>query len=148
MLLALSVKAGFVYGAFSVPICILMWLYLPETKRYDDPYLVMTRRHETNLTQPLRRRNRRAVRAQDPCLEVVQDCHCRRRAHATRCTGKGRWCQGRPGLGLHIKEPQTILEFSHDASGNLSVRLSERARGLWDLGYLLSLINTIDREGQ
>lgn len=32
MLLALSVKAGFVYGAFSVPICILMWLYLPETK--------------------------------------------------------------------------------------------------------------------
>ncbi|KAH8819233.1 hypothetical protein F5884DRAFT_743652 [Xylogone sp. PMI_703] len=32
MLLALSVKAGFIYGAFSVPICILMWLYLPETK--------------------------------------------------------------------------------------------------------------------
>ena len=32
MLLALTVKAGFVYGAFSVPICILMWVYLPETK--------------------------------------------------------------------------------------------------------------------
>lgn len=32
MLLALNVKAGFVYGAFSVPICIFMWLYLPETK--------------------------------------------------------------------------------------------------------------------
>jgi hypothetical protein len=32
MLLALSVKAGFVYGAFSVTTCILMWLYLPETK--------------------------------------------------------------------------------------------------------------------
>ncbi|OIW26886.1 MFS general substrate transporter [Coniochaeta ligniaria NRRL 30616] len=32
MLLALSVKSGFVYGAFSVPICVLMWLYVPETK--------------------------------------------------------------------------------------------------------------------
>lgn len=32
MLLALSVKAGFVYGAFSVPICIFFWFYLPETK--------------------------------------------------------------------------------------------------------------------
>ncbi|KIX09569.1 uncharacterized protein Z518_00649 [Rhinocladiella mackenziei CBS 650.93] len=32
MLLALSLKAGFVFGAFSVPICILMWLYLPESK--------------------------------------------------------------------------------------------------------------------
>ncbi|KAN0102857.1 MFS general substrate transporter [Hyaloscypha variabilis] len=32
MLLALSLKTGFVYGAFSIPICILMWLYLPETK--------------------------------------------------------------------------------------------------------------------
>lgn len=32
MLLALSVKAGFVYGAFSVPTCIIMWLYIPETK--------------------------------------------------------------------------------------------------------------------
>lgn len=32
MLLSLGVRAGFVYGAFSVPICILMWLYLPETK--------------------------------------------------------------------------------------------------------------------
>jgi MFS transporter, SP family, general alpha glucoside:H+ symporter len=33
MLLALSVKAGFVYGALSVPLCIIFWLYLPETKR-------------------------------------------------------------------------------------------------------------------
>jgi len=32
MLLALSVKAGFVYGTSSVPICILMWLHLPEMK--------------------------------------------------------------------------------------------------------------------
>jgi len=32
MLLALNVKAAFVYGAFSVPLCVLMWLYLPETK--------------------------------------------------------------------------------------------------------------------
>jgi len=32
MLLALSLKAGFVYGAFSVPTCLLMWLYVPETK--------------------------------------------------------------------------------------------------------------------
>lgn len=32
MLLALSLKTGFVYGAFSVPVCILMWIYLPETK--------------------------------------------------------------------------------------------------------------------
>ncbi|RAO72321.1 uncharacterized protein BHQ10_008333 [Talaromyces amestolkiae] len=32
MLLALSLKTGFVYGAFSVPICVLMWLYLPETR--------------------------------------------------------------------------------------------------------------------
>ncbi|KAJ5825160.1 hypothetical protein N7474_002298 [Penicillium riverlandense] len=32
MLLALGIKAGFVYGAFSIPICILMWLYLPETR--------------------------------------------------------------------------------------------------------------------
>jgi len=32
MLLAMSVKAAFVFAAFSVPICVLMWLYLPETK--------------------------------------------------------------------------------------------------------------------
>jgi hypothetical protein len=32
MLLAMSLKTGFVFGAFSFPICILMWLYLPETK--------------------------------------------------------------------------------------------------------------------
>jgi sugar porter (SP) family MFS transporter len=32
LLLNLSLKAGFVYGAFSVPMCILMWLYVPETK--------------------------------------------------------------------------------------------------------------------
>lgn len=32
MLLALSLRAAFVYGALSVPMCILMWLYLPETK--------------------------------------------------------------------------------------------------------------------
>ncbi|KAJ6785288.1 hypothetical protein PWT90_01088 [Aphanocladium album] len=32
MLLSLGVRAGFVFGAFSVPICILMWLYIPETK--------------------------------------------------------------------------------------------------------------------
>lgn len=32
MLLALGLKSGFVYGAFSVPICALMWMYLPETK--------------------------------------------------------------------------------------------------------------------
>lgn len=124
MLLALSVKAGFVYGAFSVPICVLMWLYLPETRRYDGPYLVTTGRHGTDMTQPLRRRNRRAVRAQDPRLEVVRDCHRRRGAYATRRTGKEFCCQGRPGLDQHIKEPQTRLESSHDASGN-------RAHGSW-----------------
>ncbi|KAJ5377257.1 uncharacterized protein N7496_004666 [Penicillium cataractarum] len=32
MLLALNLKSGFVFGAFSVPVCILMWLYIPETK--------------------------------------------------------------------------------------------------------------------
>ncbi|KAL1404926.1 hypothetical protein Q8F55_008538 [Vanrija albida] len=32
MLLQMSLRAGFVFGAFSVPICVLMWLYLPETK--------------------------------------------------------------------------------------------------------------------
>ncbi|RSH89781.1 hypothetical protein EHS25_001767 [Saitozyma podzolica] len=32
MLLALGVRSGFVYGALSVPMCILMWLYIPETK--------------------------------------------------------------------------------------------------------------------
>ncbi|KAI5458760.1 hypothetical protein BGZ63DRAFT_432233 [Mariannaea sp. PMI_226] len=32
MLLSLNVKTGFVYGAFSVPMCILLWFYLPETK--------------------------------------------------------------------------------------------------------------------
>lgn len=32
MLLALNLRSGFVFGAFSVPICIIMWLYLPETK--------------------------------------------------------------------------------------------------------------------
>lgn len=32
MLLKMGVKAGFVFGAFSVPICILMWLMVPETK--------------------------------------------------------------------------------------------------------------------
>jgi len=31
MLLALDLRTAFVYGAFSVPICVLMWLYLPET---------------------------------------------------------------------------------------------------------------------
>ena len=34
MLLKLSLKAGFVYGAFSVPVCVIMWLYIPETKGY------------------------------------------------------------------------------------------------------------------
>ncbi|KAJ6007397.1 hypothetical protein N7540_011373 [Penicillium herquei] len=32
MLLALNLKSGFVFGAFLVPVCILMWLYIPETK--------------------------------------------------------------------------------------------------------------------
>lgn len=32
MLLSLSLKTGFVYGAFSIPIAIYLWLYLPETK--------------------------------------------------------------------------------------------------------------------
>lgn len=32
MLLALSLRTAFVYGALSVPICIAMWLYIPETK--------------------------------------------------------------------------------------------------------------------
>ncbi|KEF55030.1 uncharacterized protein A1O9_08683 [Exophiala aquamarina CBS 119918] len=32
MLLALSLKTGFVYAAFSVPICVILWIYLPETK--------------------------------------------------------------------------------------------------------------------
>ncbi|CAK7218402.1 hypothetical protein SBRCBS47491_003497 [Sporothrix bragantina] len=32
MLLALNLKSGFVYAAISVPICILMWLLVPETK--------------------------------------------------------------------------------------------------------------------
>ncbi|TXT04812.1 hypothetical protein VHUM_04080 [Vanrija humicola] len=32
MLLKLNIRAGFIYGAFSVPLCILMWYYLPETK--------------------------------------------------------------------------------------------------------------------
>lgn len=31
LLLNLSLRAGFVYGAFSVPMCIIMWLYIPET---------------------------------------------------------------------------------------------------------------------
>lgn len=32
MLLALSIKAAFVYAAFSVPVCIAFWFFLPETK--------------------------------------------------------------------------------------------------------------------
>jgi uncharacterized BrkB/YihY/UPF0761 family membrane protein len=32
MLLKLELKTAFVYGAFSAPMCILMWMYLPETK--------------------------------------------------------------------------------------------------------------------
>lgn len=32
MLLHLGLRSGFVYGSLSVPMCILMWLYLPETK--------------------------------------------------------------------------------------------------------------------
>ncbi|KAK8147894.1 hypothetical protein G3M48_000772 [Beauveria asiatica] len=32
MLLSLGVRAGLVFGAFSIPVCICMWLYLPETK--------------------------------------------------------------------------------------------------------------------
>jgi SP family general alpha glucoside:H+ symporter-like MFS transporter len=31
MLLSLNIKAAFVFAAFSVPITILMWLYVPET---------------------------------------------------------------------------------------------------------------------
>jgi len=34
MLLNLSLMTGFVYGACSLPICICMWLYIPETKGY------------------------------------------------------------------------------------------------------------------
>ncbi|CAK7228866.1 hypothetical protein SCUCBS95973_007026 [Sporothrix curviconia] len=32
MLLALNLRTAFVFGAFSVPIMVLLWLYLPETK--------------------------------------------------------------------------------------------------------------------
>lgn len=32
MLLNLSLRTAFVYGAFSIPICVAMWLYVPETK--------------------------------------------------------------------------------------------------------------------
>lgn len=32
MLLALDVRTAFIYGAFSVPTCICMWLFIPETK--------------------------------------------------------------------------------------------------------------------
>ncbi|EXL69593.1 hypothetical protein FOPG_14485 [Fusarium oxysporum f. sp. conglutinans race 2 54008] len=32
LLLKLNIKACFVFGAFSVPVCVLMWLYVPETK--------------------------------------------------------------------------------------------------------------------
>jgi MFS transporter, SP family, general alpha glucoside:H+ symporter len=32
MLLALNLRAGFVYGAFSVPVTVLFWLLVPETK--------------------------------------------------------------------------------------------------------------------
>lgn len=32
MLLSLNLKAGFVFGAFSFPICIAMWMLLPETR--------------------------------------------------------------------------------------------------------------------
>jgi MFS transporter, SP family, general alpha glucoside:H+ symporter len=32
MLLALDLKTGFVYAAFSIPICVYLWFYLPETK--------------------------------------------------------------------------------------------------------------------
>lgn len=32
MLLSLSIRSGFVFGAFSVPICVAMWWWLPETK--------------------------------------------------------------------------------------------------------------------
>lgn len=32
MLLALSLKSGFIYAALSLPVCIYLWLYLPETK--------------------------------------------------------------------------------------------------------------------
>ncbi|ORX37529.1 general substrate transporter [Kockovaella imperatae] len=32
LLLALNVRAGFVYGAFSVPCCIVMWFFIPETR--------------------------------------------------------------------------------------------------------------------
>lgn len=32
MLLNLNLKSGFIYGAFSAPVCIAMWLLLPETK--------------------------------------------------------------------------------------------------------------------
>ena len=32
MLLRLDLRTAFVYGAFSVPICVSLWIYLPETK--------------------------------------------------------------------------------------------------------------------
>lgn len=40
MLLALNIKACFIYGALSVPCCILMWLYVPETKGYVSSSLI------------------------------------------------------------------------------------------------------------
>jgi hypothetical protein len=52
MLLALSVKAIFVYGAFSVPIYILMWLYLPETERHFTTYS-----HATHVLSSIRKYN-------------------------------------------------------------------------------------------
>lgn len=32
MLLNLNLRAGFVYGALSIPMCALTWMYIPETK--------------------------------------------------------------------------------------------------------------------
>jgi SP family general alpha glucoside:H+ symporter-like MFS transporter len=40
MLLNLDLATGFVYGAFSLPICICMWLFIPETKGYVEPLLI------------------------------------------------------------------------------------------------------------
>jgi SP family general alpha glucoside:H+ symporter-like MFS transporter len=50
MLLALNVKAAFVYGAFSVPICVLMWFLLPETKGYVGTNTSLSIRITRDLT--------------------------------------------------------------------------------------------------
>ena len=55
MLLKLNIRACFVYASFSVPVCILMWLYVPETKGYAINHTLPNISYNHSIPEPLGR---------------------------------------------------------------------------------------------